>query len=82
MMLLDIYIDTIEDVLDMRAAAIAQLKAGGTVLTSWSSENSSATKTVGASLSLIMRETKEYLQLKDPDLYGSNIRRTSPTYLY
>jgi hypothetical protein len=81
MALFDIYIDEVDDILEIRRIAIEQMKAGGTVLTSWSSENTSVTKTQGMSLSKILEETRFYLQQYDPDLYGRRITRTRPGYL-
>jgi len=80
-MLFDINFDTLDDVLEIRAAVIKQLKEGGTVLTSWSSENTSVTKTQGMSLTKILDETKKFLQEYDPDLYGRRVTRTVPEYV-
>ena len=79
-MLFDVTIDDIDDILLIRKTAIEQLKAGGTVLTNWSSENTSVTKVQGMSLTKILEETKLYLQLKDPDLYGTPTKRAYPYY--
>jgi hypothetical protein len=74
-------IDEIADVLEIRAAAMEVLKAGGTVLTSWSSEGTSVTKVTGMSVSTIIQEANDFLQRADPDTYGRRVTRTRPYFL-
>jgi hypothetical protein len=68
-------IDSLEDVLAIRAKAIQALKDGSTV-TSWTSEGSSATSQFTMPTKVVLEETKYYLQTVDPDTYGKRITRT------
>lgn len=74
-------LDTVDDVLAIREQALAVLRAGGSTITSWSSENTSVTKAQGFSLTRILEETLWFLQEYDPGLYGRRVTRTSPAFM-
>jgi hypothetical protein len=81
-MMFDIRIDDPDEVLAIRTEVIRQLKLGGTMLTGWSSEGTSVTKVQNVSLAKLMEETKWFLQLHDPGLYGSPVKRAYPFYTH
>ena len=76
-MLFVVGVDTEEDVLAIRADVLKTLKAGGSVITSWSSEGTSVQKSQGVSLKELLNETALFLQL----LNGTGIKRLRPTYI-
>lgn len=70
----------IEDILEIEAAAVAAVKAGGSVV-SWSSEGSSVTKNVDGTPTEVLRAVlfaKRYIQ---PEIYGRNLTRTTVSFL-
>jgi hypothetical protein len=79
-MLFDPHVDTIDDVLAIRAKCREILLAGGTEITNWQSENTTVTKTRGISLQKLMDETLAYLRLVDPETYGRACKRSMPFY--
>lgn len=71
---------SIDDVLNIEAAAIGAVKSGGTVV-SWSSEGSSVSKAVDGSPSDILRACQFAKKHIMPEVYGRNITRTSVSFL-
>lgn len=55
-------LDKPDDIIEIRNQVIETLKAGNTVVTAWSSENTSVTKTQGMSLTQILEECNYFLQ--------------------
>ncbi len=81
-MLFDVNVDNLDDVLDIRSNVIEQLKAGGTVLVEWTSENTTVRKLIGIPLKTLLNETLIYLKLKDPDTYGQIRTRSGVNFYY
>jgi hypothetical protein len=79
-MLFDSNIDTVEEVLAIRAKAKEALLAGATVV-SWSVEGSSVNKVISLSPKEVMIETAKFLKAVDPDTYGRTVKRIVPIYL-
>ncbi len=70
---------SIDDVLEIEAAAVAAVKSGGNVV-SWSSEGSSVTRIADGTPSDVLRAclyAKRYLQ---PEIWGRNLTRTSVSF--
>lgn len=72
-------VDTVEDVLEIRAAAIEQLKAGSQVL-SWTSEGTSMTKAFTLPIRTVLEECNVFLQTVDSGSYGKRVTRTRAAY--
>lgn len=81
MALFDISIDEVDTIIEIRTKALELLKEGASVM-SWNSEGTSVTKQFTLPIRTVLEETKLYLQQYDPDLYGSRITRTVPSYMY
>lgn len=67
---------SIDDVLEIEAAAVAAAKSGGGAVVAWSSAGSSVTKSIDGTPAEILRAVlyaKKYIQ---PDIYGVNLTRT------
>ena len=72
---LDPLIDDIDDVLEIRAAALRLYKAGRATM-EWNSEGSEARKEFVAPVSEVLAETRRFLKLADPDTYGHVVRQS------
>jgi hypothetical protein len=79
-MLFDPNIDSLEDVLAIRAKAMTALKQGQATV-SWQNEGSAETLAWTLPVREVLDETKAYLQAVDPDLYGRRVTRTVPLFL-
>lgn len=73
---LDPLIDSIDEVLEIRAAAIRAMKDGRVVL-EWQGNGTSAKKEFVAPVSEILAETRTFLKLADPDTYGHIVRQSN-----
>ena len=73
---LDPMIDEVEDVLQIRAAALAAYKAGRQIL-EWSGEGTEVTKMWVAPVTEVLAETRRFLKLYDPDTYGRVVRQSN-----
>jgi hypothetical protein len=85
-MYLDPLIDTIEEALELRAAAKAAKSAllTGDAITNWASGDTNV-QLAGMNLEQInevIRETKEFLQKADPDTYGVQVKKARGIFLY
>jgi hypothetical protein len=79
-MLFDPNIDSLEDVIAIRAKAITALKQGQATV-SWQNEGSAETLAWTLPVSVVLEETKIYLKIVDPALYGRRVTRTTPLYI-
>jgi hypothetical protein len=71
---------SIEDILEIESAAVAAVKAGGSVV-SWSSEGSSVTKNVDGTPTDTLRAVLFAKRFIQPEIYGRNITRTSVSFV-
>jgi len=78
-MIFDINIDSVADVLAIRAKAMEAFKAGAVVV-SWSVEGSSANSVITMPVKEVLNETASFLKQADPDLYGRRVIRTFPVF--
>ncbi len=75
-------LDTVDDVLSIRAKLIAGsfTETGGLTVMSWSNENVSFTKQWVMSPKELLLECNAFLQAADSGSYGKRITRTRPAY--
>lgn len=72
-------VDSIEDVLAIRATAMEAIR-NGTEISSWSSEGTSVSKVLTLPATKILEECNAFLKKEDPATYGYLIKRTSPYF--
>ena len=83
-MLFDVNIDKVDDILKIRESIIQGnfVDNGGFTIVSWTSEGVSVQKQWALPVRVLLEETKKYLQVYDPSLYGRRVTRTTPSYLF
>lgn len=73
-------LDTVDDVLAIRAAAITILAGGGQVMGSWTSEGTTVTKYQGLPIAVLIQEANAFLQQEDSGSYGKRYTRTIASF--
>lgn len=72
-MIFDPHVDTKEEILAIRKAAMASVREGKTVM-SWASEGSSANLQFTLPVEQVLEETLAFLRIVDPDRYGTRVK--------